>query len=188
MRAIATSLTLLATVVFSPAVAADDSKERSPELQVLDRFVGTWDVRVTARPAGGEAAEFDAVSIRKWSSGGKFVVFDDPQEDELHMPLTYSPKSKKYTGVMILGVDRSIVTATWDEKTKTMHFVIESIDSKTTYKGTHRFIREDYAEAAGKVFNAAREIVTELAWKQTRRKKASSEDKPGRRQASPEEE
>ncbi len=37
-------LTLMAAVAFSQAMNADDDSKRSAELQVLDRFLGTWDV------------------------------------------------------------------------------------------------------------------------------------------------
>ena len=70
---------------------------------------------------------------------------------------------------MIAGVNRSLVTGTWDEDTKTMHFLIKWIDQKTTYKGTHRFVRNDYAEASGTITNADGEVVLTLSFKQTRR-------------------
>lgn len=172
MRLIVITLAVVAAATFSGNAKADNSTKRSPGLQVLDHFVGAWDMKVTAKPAGGEAATFDAVSHRSWSRGGKFVVFDDPQEEELHMPMTYDPETKTYPGVMILGVGRGLVTGTWDESAKTMHFLIENMD-KTTYRGTHRFIRDDYAEASGKVTNAVGEVIFELAYKQNRRSKTA---------------
>ena len=48
MRLFAMTLTVLASVANSPILNADDNPKRSPELQVLDRFVGTWDFVVLA--------------------------------------------------------------------------------------------------------------------------------------------
>ena len=85
------------------------------------------------------------------------------------MTITYDPESTTYPGVMIAGIHRSLVTGTWDEDTKTMHFLLEGIDQKTTFNGTHRFVRNGYAEASGTIKNAEGEVVVELSFKQTRR-------------------
>jgi hypothetical protein len=173
MRLMTIILLVFSAIVLSSSAEADDAAKRSPELQVLDNFVGTWDVKVTVKPAEQEAVTFEGVSHRKWSRGGKFVLFDDPgQEEELHLPITYDPKSRTYPGVIINGVNgenTGVVTGTWDEDTKTMHFLIGNTN-KTKYRGTHRFIRRDYAEASGKVTNADGDVLVELSFKQTRRK------------------
>ena len=46
--------TLMAFVALTtlPASATAQNK-KSPELKVLDRFVGTWDVQITSKPPGG---------------------------------------------------------------------------------------------------------------------------------------
>ena len=171
MRLVSTIFTCLVVAALAAAVKADDAPKRSPELQVLDRFVGIWDVNVTVKPAGEEAVTFDTVSFRRWSRGGNFVVFEDPGSEELNLPFTYDPETKTYPGVIMIGLKRGLVTGTWDEDKETMHFAIEYPDG-TRYKGTHRFIRIDYAEALGRVTNADGNVV-ELAWKQTRRKEAA---------------
>lgn len=77
MRLTALTLTLLSATTFSGLALADEAAERSPELQVLDRFVGIWDVKVTIKPTGGETTTVDVVSHRSWSLGGTFVRFED---------------------------------------------------------------------------------------------------------------
>jgi hypothetical protein len=162
------AITVLAVASIAGTVRAEDTTKRSAELRVLDLFVGTWDIKTTVKPTGGEATTNDDVSIRSWSKGGKFVIFDDPNEDELVMPITYDPASKSYPGVMMIGSGQGRVTGTWDEDTQTMHFLIENAN-RTTYKGTHRFIRDGYAEASGKITNPAGDVLLELSWNQTRR-------------------
>ena len=174
MRLIAITLTIVLVTTFTAIVKSDDTPKRSPELQVLDRFVGTWDMKVTVKPAGAEGINYDGVSYRKWSQGGQVVVFEEPMPgQEFHMPLTYDPKSKAYPGVAMQGVGRTTVTGAWDEKTLTMHFVLE-YENKWTYRGTHRFVDKDHAEVKGKVTNAEGKLAMELTMKQTRRKDADT--------------
>ncbi len=171
MRLFNVILLLVSTSMLSSGVQADDAPNRSRELKVLGNFVGTWDMKVTIKSAGQDAVTVDRVSYRSWSKGGRFVLFDDPRQgEELHLPLTYDPDSQKYRGVMISGVNPGVVTGTWDAGTKTMHFLIENTN-KTTYRGTHCFIRPDYAEASGKITNAEGDVLLELSFKQTRRTK-----------------
>ena len=98
MRLLTTTLTFLAVATLAAAAKADDTPKRSPELQVLDRFIGTWDIKVTVKPAGEEAASFDAVSFRRWSRGGSFVVFEDPGLDELNLPRLTTPNRRLILG------------------------------------------------------------------------------------------
>jgi hypothetical protein len=72
------------------------------------------------KAAGEEATTFEVPSIRRWSKGGRFVVFEDPQAEEFHMPITYDPESMTYPGVMMVGPSRCLVTGTWDADTQTM--------------------------------------------------------------------
>lgn len=44
---LATSFIFFAVANLGAAASADDAPNRSAELQVLDRFVGTWDMSVT---------------------------------------------------------------------------------------------------------------------------------------------
>lgn len=170
MRQITIIISILSAVVLSHGAEADDAATRSPELQVLDNFVGTWDLKVTVKPTGQEAVTGELVSYRKWSKGGRFVLFDTPGvgDVEFILALTYDTDAMKYVGVTISS-DPGVVTATWDDDTKTMHFVIKYVDGPT-YTATHRFIRRDYAEWFGKVTNEEGDVV-EMSNKETRRKK-----------------
>lgn len=85
------------------------------------------------------------------------------------MALSYDPNTKTYPGVLLQGVDRATTTGTWDEKSQTMHLVVE-YENKWTYRGTHRFVDNDHAEINGKVTNAEGKLTMELTMKQTQRK------------------
>ena len=146
-----------------------DTPERSAELEVLSHFVGTWDMKVTVTPATGEATTSDAFSVRRWSHGGQYLVMEDPPGEGVLLPITYDPASGTYPGVMMLGPSRSLVIGSWNEETKTMHWSIKNVDQKSTFMGSHRFVRDDYAEASGTVTNADGQVVVKLSWKQTRR-------------------
>ena len=148
---------------------------------VLERFIGTWDVQVTVKPAGGEESTFSAVTTRTWSQRGTFIHFDDPnferpQEPDFQMLLTYDPGSKNYPGVMMSGSSRSEITGNWDERSQTMHFTAPLADGNRLVS-SHRFIDQDHAEPHGVIKNPEGDVVIELAWRQTRRK-ADSETGP----------
>jgi hypothetical protein len=181
MRLTTITLTVLAAATFAAAVKADDTPKRSPELQVLERWVGAWDHQVTTKSADGEATTVETVDYRFWSRGGRILHISNPtDEQEFHMSLTYDSESKTYPGVMLIGSYRAVVTGTWEAKTQTMAFVIKDADGGT-YRGTHRFIRDDRAESNGVLKNFRGEIVFEHGSKQARSKESAKADETSKR-------
>ena len=170
MRRIVIALTVLGAATLSPATNADDPPKRSVELQVLDRFVGTWDLKVTAKVSGQKENSHEGVETRKWSRGGSFVLFENNAPPEFHMLLTYDSNAKEYTGFLMSGPSRLPLSGTWDERTATMTF-------KGTYPdggkllSKHRFIDKNNAESSSTISNAEGKVVVELTHKQTRREK-----------------
>lgn len=172
MRIFLIVFSVLTVAVFFTALQADDMPKRSPELQVLERFTGTWEHELTIKPAGAEASTINTVDYRFWSRGETILQFSNPTDDpEFHMSLTYDPESKTYPGVILVGSTRATVSATWDAKKQTMIFRMKYADG-STYSGEHRFIGKDRAEASGVVKNWYGGVVLELQWKQKRRKKS----------------
>ena len=172
---------LLCLLGLMPCIAfaqADGAPKRSPELQVLHRLVGVWDVKVTIKPAGGGETNFDVVSRRSWSFGGTFVRLEDannlknPEAKEFQILWTYDPVAKNYPAILMDGPHWGSITGVWDEKTKTMHWK-SKMGNGVTGEGQHRFIGKDRAEASGVFRNPEGEIVTETSWSQTRRKAKS---------------
>jgi hypothetical protein len=163
---------LAATLPYAATEA--EPPKRSPEVQVLDRFVGTWNVKYVVKPAEGAKISYDGVSTRAWSPGGEFVRFEElnsksPDPREFQMLVTYDSDAKNYPGFFMHGPARGQITGTWDEKTQTMAWSSTLPDG---YKiaSTHRFIGKSRAEASGTITSPDDKILVELSWNQTRRK------------------
>ncbi len=178
MRLTLLTLTLLSATTLSGLAFADDAPNRSPELRVLDRFVGVWDMKVTTTPTGGEETTVDSVSHRSWSVGGNFVQFQDPdnlkrpEANETQVLLTYDSNRKNYPGVWMSGPNRVELTGTWDAKTTTMHWAGKSREGGTS-TGHHRFIGKDRAEVSTGIKDADGNVVLRISSVQTRRKVAA---------------
>jgi hypothetical protein len=56
-------VTILATAISQSAIGEDNSK-LSAEIQILDRFVGTWDMDVTIKPAGADVINVKSAETR----------------------------------------------------------------------------------------------------------------------------
>lgn len=180
MRLTASSLSVL-TLAITSFAGADDNSKLSAEFQILDRFVGTWDMDLTVKPAGGDAINVKKAETRSWSPGRTVVRFEDAKVaganeasaggPEFQMLLTYDAATKSFRGMMMYGAGRSIITGTWDEATSTMTFNGTSPDDGSTFVFKNRFIDADHSESAGILKNAKGKVIQEQAYKQTRRKK-----------------
>ncbi|MGB0327336.1 MAG: hypothetical protein ACPGJR_07340, partial [Akkermansiaceae bacterium] len=63
---------LIASATLSTATFVTFAEnEKGPELQVLDRFVGTWDIEGSYKPTNGGTISINSVSFRKWTANGK---------------------------------------------------------------------------------------------------------------------
>lgn len=177
MRMTFLSVAVLAAAWFSLAANGQDAPKRSAELQVLDRFVGTWDFVVTNKLAGGETITGKTTETRRWTLGNKFVQWENPKtenpdEPEFQMLVTYDPTTKTYPGVLMNGPGRALVDGTWDEATKTMTFRGTFSDGRGgTFIFTNRFIDADHCEGLGTMKDATGKVFLEQTQKQTRRKK-----------------
>ena len=155
----------------SGAATTDDTPKRSSEMQVLQRFVGTWDQRMVNTTA---AEESTSVEIRRWSTEGTFVLMESTQHSaggpESLMLITYDSDAHVYPACYMFGPARGRLTGTWDEQTRTMTWNGTDM-SGNKIAGEHRFVDRDQAEWS-LVFTApGGEVVTALSGKQTRRKK-----------------
>ncbi len=180
MRLIAFIVTVLAMAI-TQFVIADDNSKLSAEFQILDRFVGTWDMDLTVKPVGTDAINVKKAETRSWSPGKTVVHFEDAKVDganeasvgasEFQMLLTYDAATKTFRGMMMYGAGRSLITGTWDEATSTMTFNGTSPDDGNTFVFKNRFLDTDHSESTGIQKNAKGEVFMEQTYKQTRRKK-----------------
>jgi len=172
---------LLCLLGLMPGMAfaqADGAPNRSPELQVLEHYLGVWDVKTTIKPTGAEEITVTSVSRRSWTIGGTFVQFQDtghslPEALEYQLLWTYDPVAKNYPGVMMNGPHSGAITGVWDEKTKTMHWK-GKMGNGLTVEGRDRFIGNGRTEASGVFKNPDGDVVLEISWSNTRRKAKSS--------------
>ena len=177
MRPTLLAVAVLAAALCSRTMSAADPPKRSPELQVLDRFVGTWDFVVINQLIGGETVTGKTSETRTWTLGGKFVQWQNPKtekpdEPEVQMLVTYDPATKTYPGVLMNSTSPALVTGTWDESKQTMTFSGTFADSSgNKFSFTNRFTDNDHCEAAGTIRDAVGKVFLEQTQKQTRRKK-----------------
>jgi hypothetical protein len=174
MRIATIALSVLATTFISNAMA-DDAPKRSPELQVLNRFVGTWDLDVTHKFPQGKTTTEKAAEIRKWTLGGSFVHFQNLRTEkkdapEFHFLVTYDAKSKSYPGVMSIGSNRSLVKGVWDNESRTMTFTGTFSDGGS-FEFQNRFLDNGNTEATGVIKDRSGKLVVERSDTQVRRKK-----------------
>ncbi len=96
-------LTLVAVVaVFGSTTIghADEAAAKSSELQVLDRYVGTWDETVVIKPAlwTPEKTTSSTTTTRKWILNGRMMENKGawtPEDEFLHL-MTYDPKQNEF--------------------------------------------------------------------------------------------
>ncbi len=67
MRLFAITLTFLTAATFAAVVKADDTSKRSAELQVIELFVGTWDVKFVNEPTEFRERVRSCCRGRKWN-------------------------------------------------------------------------------------------------------------------------
>src|SRR5262245_12512494 len=169
VRDIANSLIILAAIC-STVVAADGPDKRSPEQQVFDRFVGTWDIKLTVKAPGQEPVHRDISEVRKLSRGGAVLMFENPGPPEFHMTWGYDPHARTYIGAWMYDTDRGLLTGKWDDRTNTMKFDGTGIDGRTSVS-TFRFLDKDHSESSATYRDKDGKVVAEVTWKHTRRGK-----------------
>ena len=172
MRATISMLTIFLGILPAIESSSEDGSKRSKEFQVLQQFLGTWDIINVVSPPGVESIKQKVVSRRTQSQGGKFIRFDDEMVDggpEFHMLLTYDPVNNNYPATAMNGTTRIAMTGTWDEETRTMTFT-GTDESGTRCTSTHRFINKDKAEASGTFTDARGNVLAKISCNQQRRK------------------
>jgi hypothetical protein len=168
MRRIAITLAVL-TVVAIRCVNAGDPTNRSVELQVLDRFIGSWESVFTIKATG---EKFNTIENRRWSKEGKFVLSEDlnlSSKKEAHFLMTYDPNAKAYRACFIEEGNAVVLLGTWDKDAQVMKWAgPDGAGAKHT--GATRFIDKDHVELSMLVVGPDGKVLVELSAKQTRRK------------------
>ncbi len=163
------ALLIATTHTFAYAQEGAEDPQRSA---VLNRFIGTWDMEVIAKPAGGEETTEKAVETRNWTDGGKVIHFEKSNagDQEFHMLVTYSEESETFPGVLMFGTQQAMVVGVWDEKNSTMTFSGQYANGNT-FVFRNRFDDANTAESKGTLRDARGNLLVEITYKQNRRPK-----------------
>lgn len=121
---------LIGASLISLARAQDSGQKMSPELKVLNRFVGEWGETVVQKPSAWTPKQttITATGTRKWILNGRMIenkgVWSPSKNEFLHL-MTYDAEKGEYRQFYFDKdnlVSRDEVRGKWDEKTKTMTF------------------------------------------------------------------
>lgn len=120
----------LAPAAAPAAEAAQGPSKDVPELQVLNHWVGKWDVEMAVKPNAGlpQGMRAKGTAAAEWVLDGRFVrqtTTLDPGDGSPPMkmisPMTYDPQRKVYRTWMFFSNGQvSESEGRWDEKTRTM--------------------------------------------------------------------
>jgi hypothetical protein len=175
---------VLASVAFSTVAFADTPQGPSkevPELQVLNHWLGNWDVDMTVKPnadapkgmrAKGEFAAEWVLNGRFVQQTGTLTPSDGAPAMKVTTLMTYDPRKKVYRSWMFFSTGFvSESEGQWEEKSRTMTSTSRDADSgrATTIKA---IFAEDGTESWS-IIEMDREgkVVNETTGKNMRRKK-----------------
>jgi hypothetical protein len=143
----------IGTLALVSLQAADgQDAPRSPELEVLDRFLGTWKIDMVSKPAEWTKQEvkLTGTTTNEWTLGGRFQIHRakySPTHVESVEMLTYDADRKVYRfwHFNSNGIANE-TTGAWDEKSKTMTFKGD-FGNGITSVSKMRFVDKDTREA-----------------------------------------
>jgi hypothetical protein len=143
---------------------------RSPELTVLERLVGTWDVTAVSQPAEWTPQEVRTTSVvtRSWILDGSFVMDSSMHDDETESLalFTYDPQENTYRSWWFSSEGYTVKSAgQWDDVTETLSF--QSERDGITSRSVVRFIDDDHhdwrvvsTDSTGKLYFDTKWILT----------------------------
>ena len=135
-----TTVILVAAVIgvsiISLAEAQDTAQKKSPELNVLDRYVSIWEETVVSKPAlwTPERTTSTISGTRQWILDGHMIenkgVWSPENKQFLHL-MTYDPQSKQHRQWYYDkdGLIPQEYRGKWDKATQTLTFTgVQSAD------------------------------------------------------------
>jgi hypothetical protein len=145
-----------------------------PELKVLQRLAGTWDVKGISRPAAWTPKEVRTTSkvTRKWVLDGRFLQDNSEISDgtESISLLTYDPQKKAYRSWWFSSQGNSSKsTGQWGAAAETMSFTADLGDGLTS-RDSVRFLDQDRHDWHVVVRDRDGKLYFDGAWKVARHK------------------
>jgi hypothetical protein len=146
----------------------------SPEMRILERWIGTWDTVAVAKPAEWtpKEARTTSTSTRTWVLD-KSLVMESTQNSDGKEGLslfTYDPKQKAYRHWWFGSEGHTTKsTCQWDDVSETLSF--RSEDNGLTSRGAMRFIDDDHHDHRLVVTDGDGKLYLDMKWTITRSKK-----------------
>lgn len=165
-----------------PAVQEQERPARPKELEVLDRFIGTWDIETVARPAQGGTKEVieKGVNVVEWTLDRSFLRTHSYDAKGNHVAIqlfTWDSTRREYRhwffgngGMMVEG------KGSWDEADRTMTVAGKGGEGTSLhFKG--RFVTDGSYETTLDVKDDSGKLLVDVQGAWTRRKGG---EKPGK--------
>lgn len=155
----------------SMAQVQDTAPKKSPELNVLNQFVGEWKAETVVKSADGKEVTTNDESVMKWTLGGKYLEdrVGGPNESLIGL-WTYDSEAKVYRAWYFpAGSNKPIVlTGRWDKASRSF---TEKVDmgNGNTMTGMHKFVGKNRYEWSGILRDAKGKVLTEYKGTNTRK-------------------
>ncbi len=160
---------IMAVLIFGGISAQDQTpkpQEKSPELKVLDRLVGSWRFEIFEKQANGDESMSTPTSIGKWSLQDQYLEFritgSDGKEAILHL-FTYDSDARVYNMWSFVPDSQkpTLTTWQWDESEKTLTGQMD-LGGGITMPATTHFIADDRWEYTGTTKDASGNVLGEM--------------------------
>ena len=169
------SLAVVCSFVFITAVSAADKNQDPPEVTVLKKFVGVWDIAVTNTPTGGDRRTYKVVSRRTWDDVSNTVRAEDEQPNN-RPPMRWSIRHDANVGNYALTIDGAEpnlqIMGTWNDKTKTMEFT-GTLPNAGDITLNHKFPAKDKAIVSAEVKDGDGTVIGKMVFHQVRRREGN---------------
>lgn len=158
----------------SSRLRAADAPPKSPELNVLERFVGDWTTEgtVTVLNAQPQDLKTTGTATRKWILDGRLIEESGASSDgtKAKVLFTYDVAKKVYRNWYFSSVGDCFDTSgQWNEATQTFSFRTD-LGNGFTQTSTIHFTDADHHEWSSKVTDAAGKVYFEGGGKLKRKK------------------
>lgn len=168
-------LALLSSLILTTALSAKDNPQDPPEVIVLKRFAGTWDITVTNTPTSGDARTYKVVSRRTWDDVSNTVRAEDEQPNN-RPTMRWSIRHDADVGNYLLTIEGATsnmqIMGTWNDETTTMEFT-GTLPNSSAIALNHQFPSKEKAIVTAEITDGDGTVLGRIVFHQSRR----SEDK-----------
>jgi hypothetical protein len=167
---------LALTAIVSTPARADKDKEKAPELKILDRFVGTWNIELVNRVTEVNPKEVKSTGVTtfEWTLNGYFLRATGkttaPEKVESLQMMSYNPTGKHfYAWFFDSQGNVSEIAGQWDEDTKTMTWQA-TVEENVTMVNRLRFTDKDTIVWTMTTKDNNNKVFVDIRGKMTRKK------------------